>query len=388
MFKLSEHPWHFKISYYLVFIIVLLRQVRTLMAPFLGSELAYTFRSDNFFSFSGGQIRRGLIGEKLILLQEWGFDAVFFYSLLLLVFFSFCYLVVFPRLLQSFKVQEAYLILLSGFFLLPGIDREIFMLIPALYYYLSHKNDFLFYFLLGISAFIHELTLLLYFPFIWILIQDFWRIRKWQPLFYFVMVMACFAVVIGLKSELNLIPEREFWPQHGVEGLEDHFLYGFAGKGLMATLKLHGSVILGKVETLYALPGLAAFFVLLALTLKHFGAAAISLYYYIAINVLLFLLTIDYGRYFYLLFFFYLIISQSGLLAIADRSLRSFRFLMPKFVEGWLSFKFNRTWYQIALLIFVIAPFGYWLGDTLLKPALWQELEQLIDFHLPKYAGE
>lgn len=388
MFKLSEHPWHFKLSYYLVFAMVFTRHGRTLMAPFLGSEQVFTFRSDNFFSFSGGQIRRGLIGEKLILLQSWGMDAIFVYSLLLLLFFSLCYLLVFPSLLQSFKVREAYLIVLSGFFLMPGIDREIFMLLPALYYFIRRKNDFLFYLLLGLMAFIHELSLLLYFPFIWLLIQNFWRERKAQSLLYFTLVMACFAAVIVLKSELNLVPEREFWPQYGIEGLEDHFLYTFAGKGLLATLKLHASVILGKVETFYALPGLLAFFILLLLTLKRYGASALSLYYYLAINLILFLLTIDYGRYFYLLFFFYLLISQSGLLALADQSLQSFRFLMPAFIRRGLQFKFKHSWYQIALLVFALAPFGYWLGDTLLKPAFWQEIEQLIDFHLPKHAGE
>lgn len=262
------------------------------------------------------------------------------------------------------------------------------MLLPAVYYFARRKEDAGFYLLIALNAFIHELSLLLYFPFIWGLLRNLLSDRKWYQLLYLLVIAASFGSVILLKSELNLVPEREFWPLHGVSGLEEHFLYTFAGKGLLATLKLHGSVILGKVETLYAIPGLIAFFLLVMLSLRRFGAKAIVLYYYLAINVLLFLLTIDYGRYFYLLFFFYLLVAQSGLLLKAEQALASFKFLMPGFVEKLFHFDFSPSLYRWLLIVFAVAPFGYWLGDTMLEPAFWQEISQLIDFKVPKYAGE
>lgn len=388
MFKFSEHPPALKWTYFVVFCLVLWRQAHTLLAPWMGYDLPFAFRSDNFFSFSGGQIRRGLIGEKLILIQSWGLDAILLYSIFLLAFFVFLYAYIFPKLLQTFKVSEVILILLSGFFLMPGLDREMFLLLPAIYFFLRRKFDFLFYVFLAITAFVHELSLLLYFPFIWDLALRVWKEKRLLPMSYLLLITSSFGAVVLLKSELNLIPEKSFWPQYGISGLEDHFLYTFAGKGLGATLKLHASVILGKVQSLYAIPGLLAFFVLVTLTLKRFGAAGISIYYFVAINILLFLLTIDYGRYFYLLFFFYLLLSQTGLLNRADKALSSFKFLLPKFIARVLAFNFSYSWYFMALLIFALAPFGYWLGDTLIEPALWQEVKQIINFQLPKYAGE
>lgn len=388
MFKFKEHPVWLRATYALVFLMVMMRLGRTLLPSSIGSDLAFSFRSDNFFSFSGGQIRRGLIGEGLLQLQSIGVDAIVSYSLLLLISYFLLYTFVFPKLLASFRVSEVLLILLSGFFLMPGIDRELFMLLPAVYYFARRKEDAGFYLLIALNAFIHELALLLYFPFIWGLLQNLIRDRRLPQLLYLLVIGASFGSVILLKSELNLVPEREFWPLHGVSGLEEHFLYSFAGKGLMATLKLHGSVILGKVETLYAIPGLLAFFLLLAMSLRRFDAKAIVVYYYLAINALLFVLTIDYGRYFYLLFFFYLLVAQSGLLLKAEQSLSSFKFLMPAFVERLLSFEYSARIFRWVLVLFAIAPFGYWLGDTILEPALWQELEQVIEFKLPKYAGE
>lgn len=388
MFKFKEHPVWLRATYALVFLMVMMRLGRTLLPSSIGSDLAFSFRSDNFFSFSGGQIRRGLIGEGLLQLQSIGVDAIVSYSLLLLLTYFLLYTFVFPKLLASFRVSEVLLILLSGFFLMPGIDRELFMLLPAVYYFARRKEDAGFYLLIALNAFIHELSLLLYFPFIWGLLRNLLSDRKWYQLLYLLVIAASFGSVILLKSELNLVPEREFWPLHGVSGLEEHFLYTFAGKGLLATLKLHGSVILGKVETLYAIPGLIAFFLLVMLSLRRFGAKAIVLYYYLAINVLLFLLTIDYGRYFYLLFFFYLLVAQSGLLLKAEQALASFKFLMPGFVEKLFHFDFSPSLYRWLLIVFAVAPFGYWLGDTMLEPAFWQEISQLIDFKVPKYAGE
>ncbi len=388
MFKFSEHPWYTKLAYYLVFVVVLWRHGQTLLAPWLGSDLAFAFRSDNFFSFSGGQIRRGLIGEKLILLQSWGIDAVQFYSVLLLVFFAFAYLIVFPRLLQSFKSTEVFLILMGGFFLMPGLDREIFILLPALYFLFRRQRDLLFYLLIAVLAFVHELALLLYFPFILDLLLRAWKEHKPAQLLAVLLILGGYGAVILIKGQMNFVPEREFWPQYGISGLEDRFLYSFSGKGLWETLKMHLSVMIGRRETIYAMPGMAAFFTIVFLSLQRFGASALLIVYYIGINALIFLLTIDYGRYFYLLFFFYLLISQNGMLGMAEKALKGFKPLFPQFLERLMNFEFRRDVYLSALIVFALAPFGYWLGDTLLEPALWQEVQQLIDFNLPKHAGE
>lgn len=388
MFKHSNQPILLRSLYYLLWVILSWRLAQILLGPLLGSELPFTFRSDNFFSFTGGQIRRGLIGEVLFQLQQLGAPAITVYGLVLLGLFGFLYLFVFPRLLRSFKALEVLLILLSGFFLMPGIDREIFMLLPAVYFFFRPKLDFGFFALLLMVAFIHEMALLLYFPFIWFALRQ----MRYKPfstqVLYALPVAMAYAAVIVLKGDVNLLPEKEFWPQYGVSGLEDRILYSFAGKGLLATLKLHASIILGKIETLYALPGLIAFFGLLWLTLLRFGASAQSVVYYLAVTALFFILTIDYGRYYFFLFFFYLLISQNGMLLKADQALADFKGLIPRFLKKAVLIDFSHKHYQILLLIFVLAPFGYWLGDTILEPAFWQEVKQFIHFEMPKYAGE
>lgn len=374
--------------YFILWAILTWRLVQILMGPFLGEDLAFAFRSDNFFSFSGGHIRRGLIGEVLLQLQKLGAPAIFLYSLLLLLLFAGLYLLVFPKLLRSFRPLEVLLILLSGFFLMPGLDRELFMLLPAVYYFFRQRLDGGFFLLLGLVAFIHEMALLLYFPIIWFALRQMRHKLTSAQALYAIPVILAYGAVIVLKGDLNLSPEKTFWPQYGVEGLENRILYTFAGKGLLATLKLHGSIILGKVETLYALPGLLSFFVLVFLLFRRFGASAISLAYYLAITALFFVLSIDYGRYYYFLFFFFLLLTQSGLLLKAEIALADFNFLLPKFLRPWLNLDFSHRHFLAFLLIFALAPFGYWLGDTILEPAFWQEVQQFIQFEMPKYAGE
>lgn len=388
MFKQAEHPPYLQGIYYLLFVLLGFRLMRTLLAPWLGADLAFAFRSDNFFSFSGGQIRRGLIGEVLLSMQKLGLPSVLMYSLLLLLLFSFIYLWVFPRLLRPFRPLEIILILVSGFFLMPSVDRELLMILPALYFFLRRKQDWGFYGLIALSAFIHELSLLLYFPFIWSLFKELLQTKKWKQLVPLLVIAISYASVILIKGSMSLDPELNYWPQFGISGLEDRFLYTFAGKGIVATLKLHASVFLGDPQAWMALPGMISYFVILLLLLRRFGASPKVISYYLAINLLLFVLTIDYGRYYYFLFLFYLLLTQSGMLVSAGKALQSFRFLMPAFVGKILNFPFSHRAFSIALLIFALAPFGYWIGDTLAQPVLWQELAQLVDFKLPKYAGE
>ncbi len=386
MFK-ARIPISYKIFYYLVFAVVFLRQLRSLMYPWLGEGHVFTFRSDNFFSFSGGQIRRGLIGEILIVLQSWDWPAIFIYSLILLLVYAWLYLWVFPKLLESFNRWEFVLIILSGFFLLPGIDREIFMLLPAAYYFLRSKQDLGFFILLALVAFLHELALLLYFPFILKTLQQSLREPRWDGVIGLVLVLVSYGSVILIAGDLNLAPERDFWPQHGVSGLENKYLYKFSGMGLLEVIKLHGARLLSYPQTKYALIGLISFAVLLILSFKRFRAKPIVIYYYLAVNALLFILTIDYGRYFYLLFFFYLLVLSSGLLKNAESALSKFDFLLPAVFERWMNFEYQAKYYHITLLVFALAPFGFYVGDTQLSPALWQELEQLIDFKLSKHAA-
>lgn len=388
MFKHAQPSLALRWLYYLLLLMVAWRLSQTLLAPFFGADLAFSFRSDSFFSFSGGQFRRGFIGEFLFQMQSAGLPAILMYSLLLLLLFALLYAWLFPKLLVSFKASEILLILLGGFFLMPGIDREIFMLLPAVYFFLRPRLDLGFFAILFLLAFIHEMSLLLYFPFMWAAFRQMQKEGKWAKLLYLLPVLLAYLTAIVWKGHPNYLPEREFWPQFGILNLEDHFLYSFAGKGLLATLKLHASVFLGKVESLYALPGLISFFGILYLLLRRFGASVYSMAYYLAVTVLFFMLTIDYGRYFYLLFFFYLLLSQSGLLAKADAALADFKFLIPPFLRNWLSLDFSHLHFQILLLIFALAPFGYWLGDTQLSPAFMQEVQQFIHFELPKYAGE
>lgn len=376
----------YRVVYYLLFVIVFLKQARTLLAPWLGSEEAFTFRSDNFYSFSGGQIRRGLIGELLIALQSIGLPAILLYSLLLLVTYAFFYLWIFPRLVLTFKRSEYLLILLSGLFLMPGIDREIFMLIPAVYYFFYRRMDTGFYLLLALIAFVHELSLLLYFPFILSLFQKTIKEFKFSSFGTLLLVIASYAAVLLFSGKLNLSPELDFWPRYGIQGIQDHYLYEFTGMKLLDALHLHAAYMWTFPRTKFALIGLAAYFVVVLLSFKRLGASPLLTAFYLLTNFVIFVLTIDHGRYFYLLFFFYLLLLSTGLLKEAEQAIKPFERFMPKFIERWLSFDYKSNYYLVAMVIFALAPFGYYAGGTQYTPAIWQEIEQLIHFELPEHA--
>ena len=318
------------------------------------------FREDNFWSYSSGFMRRGLSGEFLYWLELTTGQALILYPLLLWLAFSIFALLVMLEVCRTMKPIEVVLFVLSPAYLLFYVDSEIFLLLPFLAL-LSGKwvgRDYVVIVLVIIATMIREFGILFYAP----LLLHYLAAKSW------LLRVTSAIVSVGLVSSLFLRTtptywlEKEFWPQRGVEGLPDSYLYTFAEMGLMDVLSLHLSWIYQ-----YFIPfGLSvlAFLPLLVLVSLSRGGSRLFRLYVLLLTAMCFILTVDYGRYFYL-FFYYMILATHP--AVREMfSLAPLSRLWPeKGLGGAAAFRpesIINSYRYLIWGVFIIAPSRVWLG--------------------------
>jgi hypothetical protein len=374
--KLAEKAYPY--FFFATILYVLYRNWMVLMEPVLSKTLPYAFRDDDFFSFTSGHIRRGLIGELLYTLQQNGINGIIAFTVLLLVSFLLIYGKLFFRILQSLPLAERYLLLLTPFVLNMGIDRELFILLPLVWYFYRKQTDLFFYLIIVIILFVHEIALLFYLPFILALFLKSSPIKGLNKTIAIGSLISALAILFGIKEQITNILETSFWPAQGVPGLTDTYLYTFGGMPVSKLLRNHGSILLLNIETLYALPGILLFFAYSFSCLNRNKWLPYTTAFYLGVNALFFIMTIDYGRYFYHLFFLYLFLQSSGLAEKAEVILQHLaQFIVGKWMHLLPPINFQR--YHIWILIlFINAPIGYWVKDTELSPRWLQEIQFLI----------
>ncbi len=375
--KLAEkaYPYFFLAT----ILYVLYRSWALLMQPVLTKTLAYAFRDDDFFSFTSGHIRRGLIGELLYTLQRNGINSVIAFTSLLLLTFSLIYGKILFRTIQTLPLTERYLLLLTPFVLNMGIDRELFILLPLVWYFYRKKTDLPFYLIIAIILFVHEIALLFYLPFILALFLQSSPVRGISRTLAIGSIISALTILFGIKENITNTLETSFWPTQGVTGLTETYLYTFGGMPVSKLLYNHGSILLLNIQTLYALPGILLFLAYSFSCLNRKKWLPYTTAFYLGVNALFFIMTIDYGRYFYHLFFLYLFLQTSGLAEKAEITLRSIaQPIIGKRMEILPQINFQR--YHIWILIlFINAPIGYWVKDTELSPRWLQEIQFLIN---------
>ena len=375
--KLAEKAYPY--FFFSTILYVLYRNWMILMEPVLSKTLSYAFRDDDFFSFTSGHIRRGLIGELLYTLQRNDINSIIAFTVLLLVSFLLIYGKLFFRIIQSLPLAERYLLLLTPFVLNMGIDRELFILLPLVWYFYRKQTDLFFYLIIAIILFVHEIALLFYLPFILALFLKSSPIKGLNKTIAIGSLISALAILFGIKEQITNILEISFWPAQGVPGLTETYLYTFGGMPVSKLLRNHGSILLLNIETLYALPGILLFLAYSFSCLNRNKWLPYTTTFYLGVNALFFIMTIDYGRYFYHLFFLYLFLQSSGLAEKAEVTLQH---LAQSIVGKWMHLlpQINFQRYHIWILIFFInAPIGYWVKDTELSPRWLQEIQLLIN---------
>lgn len=358
---------------------VLYRSWVVLMGPVINSTLPYAFRDDDFFSFSSGHIRRGLIGELLYILQRNGFNSIIIFTAILLLLYLLIYGKILFRMIQTLPIAERYLLLLTPFVLNMGVDRELFILLPLVWFFYRKKTDLIFYILIAIILFVHEIALLFYLPFMLALLLKTSPIKGLNRTMAIVSLISALAILFGIKEQLTNTLELSFWPEQGVPGLTQTYLYTFGGMPVSKLLRNHGSILLLNVETLYALPGILLFLVYSFSCLNRTKWLPYTTLFYLGVNALFFIMTIDYGRYFYHLFFLYLFLQTSGLAEKAEATLSN---IAQSIIGKWMRLlpQINFQRYHIWILVlFINAPIGYWVRDTELSPRWLQEIQFLIN---------
>lgn len=262
-------------------------------------------RHDDFWAFSGGHVRRGLLGE--ILYQGAGM-----FGGGVVAAAAFAFLVVYGvaawRIASLLDLRNNWRwfwpLAASAVYLNYTVDREVLLLLPLFIVpswggaTLLRRSVFLASIL--VMGFVHEFALLLFGPILAVLLV--WEqssAGRWLLRVGLVLMAVEMAMLVGLKSTPTAVLETMFWPAYGIEGLERSNLYAFATMSLGKVLALHGRM----VKTPSGLWDLALQCSLMTLLLCWFRESKPFCLAVVLWMLPASVLSIDYGRYAYLTFF-------------------------------------------------------------------------------------
>lgn len=328
--------------------------------PYLEGTSLATFREDNFWAYSSGFMRRGLPGEFIYRLDQWTHQGPLIYSVLIAAIYFLAWVVVAREAARFFTPVQAMLALLTPLALHNGIDGEVFILLPLLYLGLrgEQASDLTALVLIALALAMRESAILFFLPLILgIMIRAGWLERLCG-----VAILAMFALSIVAGNDPTYLLERDYWPGAGIDDLMTRHLYLFAELPLGMLLHVHFSVIHDHLALVT--PSLVLFAVLYVTVIyRRSGSVLLTAYFSAALSVF-FLLTIDYGRYFYLPFAIALLITAPGVREriwdpLSARSAARRERLASRQAPEWLA---------AILLGFALAPSGYYVEVYTLFP--------------------
>ncbi len=331
--------------------------------PYLVGTDLYTFRDDNFWSYTSGFYRRGLPGELLLWLNNITDGAgPILYSSILMGFYLVVLTLVLRSLIPRHGTLFLFLLCVSPIMLFFRIDSEVFLLLPfALICLLgrSIRLPILMIFVV-VSIAVRETAFLIYLP---IILRCFTTGSILDLLLGF-FAIAIFAIfILILPENLTYQLENHYWPIYGIENLTETYLYNFAGGSLQETLYLHLHFISKNI--LLGGWSLAAFFIFV-LGFIYSATKSVPICTYFALLLLVMgILTVDYGRYYYLFFFCAVFLSYGQ--ASSYMELRPLvilvRYLsMEQFLKrGFVICERHKT---TTLTLLCLAPTGFWIGEV------------------------
>lgn len=335
---------------------------RLLFFPMLQGE-AYGFRDDNFWSLTSGFYRRFLPGDFLYytdLVTSFGIEI---YSLVLITLFGFFAILVYRELNITLQPIEKIILSLSPIVLLYQVDSEIFLLLPILpLLFIKDRSarEATFLLLLLFSIFVRELSILFYAPvLLWIIVQSPIKLKIAATSIVAIFVFS----ILFLSGEPTYGLERDYWPAQGVSDLETTHLYQFAEKSITEVLALHLSLI-QEYFIIFA-PGVVLFLLLCCTYIYRRTSTAYPVVFFIVLCLVSFVLTIDYGRYYYLFFFLCVFLSSDNVRGYYQlpRGLdalfgRIFEYVNASFQN--LS-RVSKYFFAATAAAFVLAPVGYYI---------------------------
>ncbi|MCU0907784.1 MAG: hypothetical protein MUF73_10130 [Rhodobacteraceae bacterium] len=337
-------------------------------------------REDTFWSWSSGFARRGLPGEiiyRLDLLT--GVGQLLFAALLVAVFVAFAAMALAELYRRLSGVQFA-LLCLTPAVLFYRVDAEILILLPffGLILVPGAWRRPVALVLIAVAALTRELALVLFLPVLLTLAVT-------GPVWLrgaTVATVAALALPFVVGGEPNYALETLYWPDRGIPNLKETVLYGFATMGVTDVLRLHLGFV-GEAG-LILLPSIVLFLAL-ALSLivpagPHGPRAALV---FLPLVAAMFILTVDYGRYFYLLTFYVALATRPDCLPVFD--LHAWRGL-PRAEAAVGRMGHWAARHRTAILAaFVLAPNGFWSREYEVWPRalmfvrhLWWDLQRII----------
>ena len=335
---------------------------------FMLKDLSYAFRPDNFWSYSSSIYRRGSTGEIVYYLDIITGKGIYIFALLIWSLFVLFLIKFLKEIKGELSLLETLLLVISPFLLLYSVDAEIFTLLPFLT--LFSRNKFLnvwgTLFLIVVATLIREISLLFYFP---VLVSFIVCGQRHIKLFATIVLFALFLIVLYPKPTPTFLLEQTHWSS--LE-LQDTSLYKFADTPLREVLPKHIGFIMSKWEY-FIIPVVC--FMLLATSMFYKRTLNVlgALYLFSMISVC-FVLTVDYGRYFYLFLIFSTLASSSAVSKHFTTFPAILNFKSLNLLGGSLSkIEANKKY---LLLFAVFSPSGFWASAYQIKPRFYTLLAE------------
>jgi len=322
------------------------------------SGLPFGFRDDTFWAWSSGFARRGLPGEVIYRLDLLTGTGPFLFSVLLIAVFAGIAVLALGELHRRLPGAQFALLCLTPVVLIYRVDAEVLILLPFLGLILARGTWLgpVTLVLIAVATLTRELALVLFLP---VLVT----LAITGPVWLRAITLATVAALslpFVLGGQPTYALETLYWPDHGVPGLRDMIMYRFAEMGLSELLHLH----LGfwAENWLIVLPSILVFLALALSILVPAGPqGSRAALVFLPLVGAMFILTVDYGRYFYLLVFYVILATRPDCLPFFD--LRDWRGL-PAAEAGLARVGHWTARHRTAVLAaFALVPSGFWTNE-------------------------
>lgn len=346
-----------------LFLVFISFYVASKLNLFLLKDLSYAFRSDNFWSYSSSIYRRGLTGEIIYYLDMISGKGIYLFALTIWSLFVMFLIKFLKEIKGELSLIEVLLLVLSPFLLLYSVDAEIFTLLPFLT--LFSKKQFLnvwgTLFLIVVATLIREISLFFYFP---VLVSFIVGGQRCIKLFATLVLFSLFLIVLYPKPSPTFLLEQTYWSS--LE-LQDTSLYEFVDMPLSEVFPKHIGFMMSKWEY-FIMPLLCFMLITTSMFYKRTLNVLGALYLFSMITVC-FVLTVDYGRYFYLFLIFSTLASSSAVSKYFTTFPAILNFQSLNLLDGSLrKIEANKKY---LLLFAVFAPSGFWAGEYQIRPRFY-----------------
>ncbi len=338
------------------------------LCPYLFGGNEYTFRPDNFWAYSSGFFRRGFVGELIYWLDIITGYGPRFFSAILLTSFVLSAITAILIARRNTTIPEQILICISPIFLLYRVDSEILLFLPFAVIFLWNGKNKNYFILVSIilSMCIREIALLYYFP----VLLGFVFSRNINLRISSISALAAWTFCFIFLHNVNYNLEHTYWPNQGITNLMDNHLYKFSTMPFKQVIFLHVGFIYDNI--LLITPGILSFFTFAYIYIVKKYNTIIPAVWFLLTTALFFILTVDYGRYYYFLFIFLLFFTCStGRKYFQFKEISYIGHLVASpilsRIDNFSSGYINRCG-LISLLIFALSPSGFWADSYTIYP--------------------